>query len=268
MDPTHHTVEVETGVTLACEIQTIQVNDRVLAFQQTFTTQVHGQPSRFALNTGLPLPKTCFGFLDIGDLDKLFGHQPFDRLDWVVVSNEELHAYRHSHDGLGTSEHDLRQRNPVEWLKRDGMGPSNVVRLYSREDLLLGLDNQPIPTPIMMCLIDCWASDTTHDMRTLAELLLAHPEVRVLRQGTEDLNAFARTAEEALRVIPPEERMDEGMTHELDFFWHPNEADFQRLWVGAMQNYPNSPQVGIREQLVKLDVLGLNATKRPGASVG
>lgn len=268
MDPTHHTVEVETGVTLACEIQTIQVSDRVLAFQQTFTAQVHGQPSRFSLNTGLPLPKTCFGFLDLGDLDKLFGHQPFDRLDWIVVSNEELHAYRHSHDGLGTSEHDLRQRNPVEWLKRDGMTPSNVVRPYSREDLLLGLDNRPLPTPLMMGVIDCWASEDTHDMEALARLLLDHPDVRVLRQGAEHLNDLASTVEQALRPLPPEERLEEGVTHELDFFWHPSEKDFLRLWSLAIQSYPNSPQVGIREQLVKLDLLGLNSTKRVKASAG
>lgn len=268
MEPTHHTVHVESGVTLSCETQTVQVSDRVFAFQQIFNTDVQGHPSRFALNVGLPLPSTCFGFLDSGELDKLFHHQPFDRLDWVVVSNEELHAYRYSHDGLGVSEKELRQRNPVEWLKRDGMGPGNVVRPYSREDLLLGLDNRPLPTPVMLDLIDCWASEDTHDMEALAQLLLAHPDVRVLRQGAEQMDDLASTIEQALRTIPMNERMEGGVTHELNFFWHPSDEDFLRLWSRAIQNYPNSPHVGIREQLIKLDVLGLNATKRQPVSAG
>lgn len=261
MEPHDHLIHIEHALSLSLEIQTLKVENNLFAFHRQVQLRTGGQPSLFLEHTSLlPINPHDHGFVNADNLAKLLAHQPFEKKSLVVLSPDELVAYRHSHDFTevlpGNTE--LSTRNPVSCLQQEGWGPDNVIRTPKDTGFLFDRHRRLLPTCLMLDFIETNVSDQSHDVDAVVRLLLAHPDIRVIHQSLTSLEVLATTVEEAIDKDP----LDPSARPDICFFWHPSDEQFHQTWERAQQLQSYKPIHAMGQAFMDLDFGGLSAARR------
>jgi len=133
----------------------------------------------------------------------------------------------------------------------------NVVHLKVAENLMLGLDNKPLPVALFFDYRKGGISDQHFDLEAAVRILSKDSRINPLKRG-----AYGELKnDEALRIgwIPEHQIIHGTREKGLTFSFSPTKDEMQQIWAKAREKYPKDPSRYLEQAVIDLDLLGLRA---------
>jgi len=249
------------NVQLHSRIQTLDAAPDVLAFQRVLSVKADDDQQVFANSDVWPAQRVDHGFVDAENLTKMLAHQPFDRLPFIFLSDQEkalLVAEGFHAEGLDF--HILEQRNPLDWMESNSWTADNVVRVSTDQSQVFDRHGSPLPQAVFMDYIESGITESSHDLEAVAVHLLNRADVRVLHRDAVFMERTATSVEEALCPRGDHEGEAEtcGRSMSVQFVWQPSATDYKKLWGDPGDDthwFYRASQ--LPRDLMEMDILGL-----------
>jgi len=240
------------------ELQYHEVTDSLAYFRLTYRIELPDTASA-SLREQYP-ENITYGFASIHDIlafadDKVETLQSNTEL--VAVSDAFL-AFA-AKEGLRKACHIIQipsRKNAWDEFEKGRMTAANVVQVNLQENLLLSLDNKPMPVALDFSGEKGGISDENYNLDTVMFILLVNSQVSPLSRVHGDIFPVDKWDARWIHECPSGAR---PRMNEVLFRFTPTQEEMQKIWKRAREVYPNAAFRYLEQAVIDLDLLGLRA---------
>lgn len=253
-------------ITIEFDLDTRQLEEDVYLFRKRsrVVSSDLQKESSFNPGQGFDFSSARSGFVDQKGLHALIAGEDFDALDLRPIPLQALEGFRvNGFHKMIDEIAPLLRKDVWEMMDEDrSLDVSNLVEFDLGNYVAKDWKGRYIPMTLNCGYISARIFEGEYDLAKLAEYLLAREDVVVYQNMGRFNEKPAQTIREAITGIPSYNAQP-GESETVEFKWIPDQENYQRLADHLICNKSSVSPNGMIKDLIKLDILGLNAFKRP-----